>query len=340
MKTALITGSAGFIGFFLSQHLLENNWRVIGIDNLNDYYDPKLKLQRQKILLRNENFSTINNDIQQKGVIRNILKDNRVDVIVHLAAQAGVRYSIENPREYLESNVVGTFEILEGVREFKVEHLLIASTSSAYGANTEMPFQENTKADHQISFYAATKKATENMAHSYSHIYNIPITMFRFFTVYGPWGRPDMALFKFTKAIYEEKELDVFNSGDMERDFTYIDDIASSIKKLIAVPPQKNSDLHKYENDSLSPVAPWRVVNIGNSRVERLGDFISQIEKCVGKKAKLNLLPMQQGDVKSTWADCSLLNNLTGYKPATTIEKGVKEFVDWYKEYYLTADTK
>ena len=337
MKTALITGSSGFIGFFLAQKLLKNNWQVIGIDNLNDYYDRNLKLQRQKILTKNENFSIINEDIQSRGVLRNIFKNNDISVVVHLAAQAGVRYSIENPRSYLESNVLGTFEILEAVREFPVKHLLIASTSSAYGANTEMPFRENTKADHQISFYAATKKSTETMAHSYSHIYGTPITMFRFFTVYGPWGRPDMALFKFTKAIFDGNELEVFNGGNMERDFTYITDLVSAIEKLIAVPPSKGNDLISFDHDSISPVASWRIVNIGNSKVESLGDFIKQIEKCTGKKAKLNLLPMQQGDVKSTWADCSLLHSLTGYTPKTTIEEGVKGFVDWYREHYFPS---
>ena len=253
--------------------------------------------------------------------------------VIHLAAQAGVRYSIENPRAYLESNINGTFELLEAARTFSPEHMLLASTSSAYGANENMPYRETVKADHQMSFYAATKKSTENMAHSYAHLFELPITMFRFFTVYGPWGRPDMALFKFTKAILNGDPIDVYNHGDMSRDFTYIDDLINSIYNIIEISPDQLKN-NLSERDSKSPVAPFRIVNIGNSRPQKLLDFIEAIEAAVGLSAIKIYKEMQQGDVPSTFADISLLKQLTDYVPSTSIEEGVKKFVAWYRDYY------
>lgn len=332
MRTALITGSSGFIGFHLCQRLLEDGFRVIGVDNLSDYYDVALKQRRQSILLQNPNFRVVNDSVETPGLMMGLFADETPDVVVHLAAQAGVRYSIENPRSYLESNIVGTFEILEAARAHPPQHMLLASTSSAYGANTQMPYAETDKADHQMSFYAATKKATESMAHSYAHLFDLPITMFRFFTVYGPWGRPDMALFKFTKAILNGQPIDVYNFGDMKRDFTYVTDLVQGIRLLIDAVPQRVDEV--AAGDSLSPVAPWRVVNIGNSDAVQLTDFIEAIEDATGLKAERNLMPMQPGDVPATWADAALLQTLTGYKPQTNVRDGVKAFVEWYREYY------
>ena len=331
-RTALVTGSSGFIGFHLCQKLLDDGFRVVGIDNLSDYYDVALKQRRQSILLQNPNFRVINDNIEATGLMMSLFAEETPDVIIHLAAQAGVRYSIDNPRAYLESNIVGTFEILEAARAYPPAHMLLASTSSAYGANTVMPYQETVKADHQMSFYAATKKATEAMAHSYAHLYHLPVTMFRFFTVYGPWGRPDMALFKFTKAILNGDPIDVYNHGDMKRDFTYVTDLVEGIRLLIDAVPERLEEVP--EGDSLSPVAPWRVVNIGNSDSVQLTDFIAAIEEATGKTATRNMMPMQAGDVPATWADASLLQTLTGYKPQTNVRDGVQAFVDWYRDYY------
>ena len=331
-RTALVTGSSGFIGFHLCQKLLDDGFRVVGIDNLSDYYDVALKQRRQSILLQNPNFRVINDNIEAPGLMMSLFTEENPDVIIHLAAQAGVRYSIDNPRAYLESNIVGTFEILEAARAYPPAHMLLASTSSAYGANTVMPYQETVKADHQMSFYAATKKATEAMAHSYAHLYHLPVTMFRFFTVYGPWGRPDMALFKFTKAILNGDPIDVYNHGDMKRDFTYVTDLVEGIRLLIDAVPERLDEVP--EGDSLSPVAPWRVVNIGNSDSIQLTDFIAAIEEATGKTATRNMMPMQAGDVPATWADASLLQTLTGYKPQTNVRDGVQAFVDWYRDYY------
>ena len=331
-RTALVTGSSGFIGFHLCQKLLEDGFRVVGIDNLSDYYDVALKQRRQSILLQNPNFRVINDNIEAPGLMMSLFAEEKPDVIIHLAAQAGVRYSIDNPRAYLESNIVGTFEILEAARAYPPAHMLLASTSSAYGANTVMPYQETVKADHQMSFYAATKKATEAMAHSYAHLYHLPVTMFRFFTVYGPWGRPDMAPFKFTKAILNGDPIDVYNHGDMKRDFTYVTDLVEGIRLLIDAAPERLDEVP--EGDSLSPVAPWRVVNIGNSDSVQLTDFIAAIEEATGKTATRNMMPMQAGDVPATWADASLLQTLTGYKPQTNVRDGVQAFVDWYRDYY------
>ncbi|WP_319528817.1 NAD-dependent epimerase/dehydratase family protein [uncultured Cohaesibacter sp.] len=334
MPTALVTGSAGFIGSFVCQKLLSEGWRVVGLDCLSDYYDVQLKRRREAMLKQNEGYRSIHDMVETPGLLMSLFEEERPDVVIHLAAQAGVRYSIENPRAYLESNIIGTFELLEAARAFPPQHMLLASTSSAYGANEEMPYRETDKADHQMSFYAATKKSSESMAHSYAHLFGLPITMFRFFTVYGPWGRPDMALFKFTKAILEDQPIDVYNHGDMKRDFTYVEDLVHAIWLLIDAVPQRPDDGVVEEGDSLSPVAPFRVVNIGNSDAVQLTDFIAAIEASLGKTARRNLLPMQAGDVPATWADASLLKKLTGYAPDTPVKDGVGRFVDWYRDYF------
>jgi len=334
-RTALVTGSAGFIGYFTCRRLLADGFRVIGVDSLSDYYDPELKRRRQAGLLQNAGFVAINEPIETPGLLARIFADEQPDIVIHLAAQAGVRHSINHPRSYLESNLVGTFELLEAARAHPPQHMLLASTSSAYGANTEMPYRETMKADHQLSFYAATKKATEAMAHSYAHLFDLPVTMFRFFTVYGPWGRPDMALFKFTKAMLEGEPIDVYNHGEMMRDFTYVEDLVEAVRRLIDTPPVRPTVAEDVaEGDSLSPVAPWRVVNIGNSQPVQLGDMIGAIEDALGIKAKRNLMPMQAGDVPATWADAELLRTLTGYVPQTDIREGVQRFVAWYRDYY------
>ncbi len=330
IRTALITGSAGFIGYHLCQRLLDDGWRVIGVDAMTDYYEVSLKERRQAMLSQNAGFAAVNERIETPGVLRDLMEQHRPEAVIHLAAQAGVRYSIENPESYVEANLIGTFRLLEAMRAFPPKHSLLASTSSAYGANTEMPYAETMKADHQMSFYAATKKANEAMAHSYAHLYDLPTTMFRFFTVYGPWGRPDMALFKFTKAILEDRPIDVYNHGDMSRDFTYVADLVDGIVRLIEAVPGEEP----VEGDSLSPVAPHRVVNIGNSNSVRLLDFIEAIEQATGLEAKKNLMDMQPGDVPATWADASLLQHLTQYKPRTPVSEGVAAFVKWYRDYY------
>ena len=334
-RTALVTGAAGFIGYFTCKRLLADGFRVIGVDSLSDYYDPGLKRRRQADLLQNPGFRIVNEPIEQSGLLMDLFEAEQPDIVVHLAAQAGVRYSIENPRSYLESNLVGTFELLEAARAHPPQHMLLASTSSAYGANTEMPYRETMKADHQMSFYAATKKANEAMAHSYAHLFDLPITMFRFFTVYGPWGRPDMALFKFTRAMLSGEPIDVYNHGEMSRDFTYVEDLVEAVRRLIDVPPVRPEVPEDVaEGDSLSPVAPWRIVNIGNSKPVQLGDMIAAIEAALGVTAKRNLMPMQPGDVPATWADAELLRSLTGYVPSTDIKDGVARFTQWYRDYY------
>lgn len=333
-RTALVTGSSGFIGYHLCRRLLDEGWRVHGIDNLSDYYEVSLKERRQEMLSQSPAFSVTTASVEDPGVLMGLFAEHKPDIVVHLAAQAGVRYSIENPRSYLESNLVGTFELLEAARAYPPAHMLLASTSSAYGANTVMPYVETARADHQMSFYAATKKATESMAHSYAHLFGLPVTMFRFFTVYGPWGRPDMALFKFTKAILKGQPIDVYNHGDMKRDFTYVADLVEAIRLLIDTAPVRPADGIVPEGDSLSPVAPWRVVNIGNSEPVQLTDYIAAIEAATGIEATRNLMPMQAGDVPATWADTHLLKSLTGYAPRTRVPEGVKAFVDWYRDYY------
>ena len=335
-KTALVTGSAGFIGYHISNRLLEEGWRVVGLDCMSDYYDVALKERRENMLLQHATYRSVHEKVETPNVLMDLFKEERPDVVIHLAAQVGVRYSIENPRVYLDSNINGTFELLEAARAYPPEHMLLASTSSAYGANEVMPYKETMKADHQMSFYAATKKSTEHMAHSYAHLFSLPITMFRFFTVYGPWGRPDMAPFKFTKAILSGEPIDVYNNGDMSRDFTYIDDLVSGMRLLIEEIPRANdlSAENAGGRDSTSPVAPFRVVNIGNSKPTQLLDFISAIEKSIGITAVKNFMPMQAGDVPRTWADNSLLTSLTGYKSNTNLDTGIKKFVAWYREYY------
>ena len=335
MRKVLVTGTAGFIGFHLASLLLREGFAVVGFDAMTDYYDVRLKERRHQILLQNEHFSRTEGRLEDFDLLRDLCLEEKPDVIVHLAAQAGVRYSLENPRSYIESNIIGTFNVMECARELGVDHLLMASTSSAYGANDEMPFVETEKADTQLTIYAATKKANENMAHSYAHLWDLPTTMFRFFTVYGPWGRPDMALFKFTKGIIEDTPIDIYNHGDMYRDFTYVEDLVRGIRLLIdAVPVRPESREDIEEGDSLSPVAPFRIVNIGNSTKVRLLDFIETIEDTIGKKAQRNYMDMQTGDVPATWADASLLHRLTGYVPQTDIREGTQKFVAWYRDYY------
>ncbi|MFC3060264.1 NAD-dependent epimerase/dehydratase family protein [Paenirhodobacter populi] len=334
-RCLLLTGVAGFIGFHLARRLLNDGWRVIGLDSLNDYYDVALKERRRDILARAPGFRFIHDKVETPGLLRDLMAAERPDTVVHMAAQAGVRHSIESPRDYVEANLIGTYELLEAARATPPRHMLLASTSSVYGANTRMPYRETDKADTQMSFYAATKKAVEAMSHSYAHLYGLPTTMFRFFTVYGPWGRPDMALFKFTRNILQGVPIDVYNNGDMLRDFTYVDDLVEAIARLIGVAPVRPAGPEGIApGDSLSPVAPWRVVNIGNGAPVRLMDFIRAVEAATGRSAVLNMLPMQAGDVPATWADGTLLNRLTGYHPQTGISEGVGHFVTWYRDYY------
>ena len=335
MTRVFITGTAGFIGFHLAKLLLSEGFVVHGYDGMTDYYDVALKQRRHAMLLQNANFSTTEGMLEDQELVDKTIDDFQPDVIVHLAAQAGVRYSLENPRAYLDSNVIGTFNIMDAARRLKVQHLLMASTSSVYGANEVMPFTETEKADTQLTIYAATKKANESMAHSYAHLWDLPTTMFRFFTVYGPWGRPDLALYKFVDAILEDRPIDIYNHGDMYRDFTYVDDLVRAIRLLIdAAPemPDQRADVPPF--DSISPVAPFRVVNIGNSEKVRLLDFVDAIEESLDKKAVRNYMPMQMGDVPATWADASLLQHLTGYRPQTAFKDGIDRFVSWFREYY------
>ena len=328
MRRAFITGTAGFIGFHLARRLLQEGWAVSGYDGMTDYYDVALKQRRHAILRGFDGFTATEAMLEDAEALSGAVADARADTIVHLAAQAGVRHSIENPRAYVDANIVGTFNLMEAALTAQPMHLLMASTSSVYGANADMPYAEAHKADAQMSFYAATKKANEVMAHAWAHIHGLPITMFRFFTVYGPWGRPDMALFKFTKAILAGEPIDVYNHGRMWRDFTYVEDLVEGIRLLIdAVPGHAPA----VEGDSLSPVAPWRVVNIGNSTKVRLEDFIDAIEIATGRKAIRHFMDMQQGDVPATWADADLLRTLTGYAPQTPLAEGVAHFVDWYR---------
>ena len=331
MRKVLITGSAGFIGYHLAQLLLDEGFAVIGYDGTTDYYDVALKQRRHQMLGQNEHFRAHEGMLEDFDRLRDLALAEKPDIIVHLAAQAGVRYSLENPRAYLDSNLVGTFNVMEIARELNVDHLLMASTSSVYGANENMPFAEKDKADTPLTFYAATKKANEAMAHSYAHLWSIPTTMFRFFTVYGPWGRPDMAHFKFTRAILEGTPIDVYNEGEMMRDFTYVDDLVAAIVALADVVPDPATPV---AGDSLSPVGPFRIVNIGNGAPVKLMDYIATIETACGRQAQKNFLPMQPGDVPATWADTALLDRLVGPRQVTPLQTGMSRFVDWYRDYY------
>ena len=335
MQKIFITGTAGFIGFHLAQNLLDRGHDVIGFDGITDYYDVSLKQRRHQILKENPRFTAIEGMLEDFDLLEQVFNQHKPDVIVHLAAQAGVRYSIDHPRSYVDSNLIGSFNIMEMAKQFQVAHLLMASTSSVYGANTDMPFDENQPTKHQMSFYAATKKANEAMAHSYAHIHGIPTTMFRFFTVYGPWGRPDMALFKFTRAMLAGEPIDVYNHGKMQRDFTFVTDLVEGIARLInAVPPSPEARQEPIEGDSLSPVAPWRAVNIGNGDTVELMDYIKALEAALGIEAKKNMMEIQQGDVPATLASNDLLKALTGFTPSTPVQDGVAAFVAWYKSHY------
>ena len=328
----LVTGTAGFIGFHVARLLTQAGHTVCGIDGMTTYYDVKLKHRRHAMLLQSPYFAAHELMLEDMTALTRVYESFGPDIVIHLAAQAGVRYSLENPRAYVDSNIVGTFNILELARMHAPRHLLLASTSSVYGANTKMPFEESDRTDHPLTLYAATKKASELMAHSYAHLWHIPTTAFRFFTVYGPWGRPDMALFKFTKGILEGMPIDVYNNGEMQRDFTYIDDLAKAIVLLADAIPQ--AEAATDDALGLSPAAPFRVVNVGNGQPVGLMDYIEAIETALGKKAVRNYLPMQAGDVPATFADCSLLERLTGFKPNTPVEAGVRNFVQWYRDYH------
>ena len=330
----LVTGSAGFIGSALSIKLLERGDTVVGIDNLNEYYDPKLKQDRLDRHINNRNYTHIQMDIQDGNGISALFEKYQFDCVVNLAAQAGVRYSIENPSAYIESNIVGFGHILEGCRHNNVQHLVYASSSSVYGSNTKMPFSVHDNVDHPLSLYAASKKANELMAHAYSHLYGLPTTGLRFFTVYGPWGRPDMALFKFTKAILAGEKIPVFNFGKHKRDFTYIDDIVEGVVRVLDIPAKPNVMWNGDDPHSGSSSAPWRIYNIGNNSPVELLDFINAIEEELNIKADKELLPLQPGDVPETYANVDDLVNDFDYKPSMSVKQGVQNFVEWYKEYY------
>lgn len=330
----LVTGAAGFIGFHVSQRLLAAGHQVVGIDNLNDYYDVNLKHARLNLIKANPGFTFIEMDLADRDAMASLFGQNRFQRVIHLGAQAGVRYSIENPHAYADANLIGHLNILEGCRHHKIEHLLYASSSSVYGLNRKMPFSTEDSVDHPVSLYAATKKANELMSHTYSHLYQLPTTGLRFFTVYGPWGRPDMALFKFTRALIAGEAIDVYNQGQMKRDFTYIDDIAEAIVRLQDVIPQKDDHWTVETGSPATSSAPYRVYNIGNSQPVTLISYIEAIEKALGITANKNLMPMQPGDVLETSADTSALFEAIGFKPQTGVEEGVKKFVDWYRDFY------
>ena len=329
----LVTGTAGFIGSAVAMKLLDRGDSVIGIDNHNPYYDPDLKQARVDRFINNANYQHLRIDLVDRSAITEAFEHHQPQRVVHLAAQAGVRYSIDNPLAYIDSNLVGFTHILEGCRHHGVEHLVYASTSSVYGANTAMPFSVHQNVDHPLSLYAATKKANELMAHTYSHLYQIPTTGLRFFTVYGPWGRPDMALFKFTKAILADEPIDVYNYGKHRRDFTYIDDIVEGVTRVLDKPATANSNWDSSNPDSATSPAPWRVYNIGNNKPIELMDYIHALENALGKKAKINLLPLQLGDVPDTWADVNDLVGQFNYRASTLVGDGIAKFIEWYREY-------
>jgi UDP-glucuronate 4-epimerase len=334
----LVTGTAGFIGFHLAKRLLDDGHEVTGVDGFTPYYDVKLKENRHARLVARNGFVGHRVMLEDQGRLAEIWQQRPIDAIVHLAAQAGVRYSIESPGSYIDANIVGTFNVLELARRHPVRHLMLASTSSVYGANTQMPFRETDRAVHPLSLYAATKLATEHIAHSYSHLWSLPVTAFRFFTVYGPWGRPDMALFKFTRGIIENTPIDVYNHGQMQRDFTYIDDLVEAIVRLIGTAPPtlaaRTADALRQADPALSPVAPFRVVNIGGGKPTSLVEFIEEIERAVGRKSRRNLMDLQPGDVVRTYASADALEALIGYRPSTPVSIGVRAFVEWYRDYY------
>ena len=321
-----ITGSAGFIGFHSTKKLLDKGFKVHGFDSMNNYYNVDLKKSRLNILRKYKNFSFTKGKLENKKILHKSISNFKPKIIIHLAAQAGVRYSLDNPDAYLQSNIIGTFNVIEISKKINVKHLIIGSSSSVYGANKKFPYKETDKADHQISFYAATKKSIESLAHSYSALWKLPITMLRFFTVYGPWGRPDMAYFKFTKNILEGKKIDIYNNGKMYRDYTYIDDIVDGIYKLLNKTPKQNTK-KKFKNDSLSPVAPFRILNIGNTKKVYLLNFINTLENELNKKIDKNYMPMQKGDVYSTLSDTKLLKQITNYNPKTNYKVGIKKFI-------------
>ncbi|HLQ20244.1 MAG TPA: SDR family NAD(P)-dependent oxidoreductase [Tabrizicola sp.] len=334
MQKILITGSAGFIGFHMARHLLAAGHRVHGYDGMTPYYDVSLKVKRHAMLRAMPGFTATEAMVEDAAKLSRVAADFEPEVIIHLAAQAGVRYSLTHPQSYIETNFTGSFNVLEVAKALEVKHLLIASTSSVYGANPEMPFHETDRTDHPLTVYAATKKAVEALSHSYAHLWHLPVTLFRFFTVYGAWGRPDLAYFKFAKAILQGDPIDVYNHGELWRDFTAVEDLVEGVSRLIPLaPPAVAKRSTPVEGDSLSPVAPWRVVNVGNNEKVHLMDFIRTLETLLGRKAVLNLMPMQPGDVPATWADCSLLGHLTGFRPETDLATGLARFVDWYRDY-------
>lgn len=330
----LVTGAAGFIGFHIARKLLARDDEVVGVDNLNDYYDPALKQARLSQLEGDDQFTFVNLDVADREGIATLFSQQRIERVVHLAAQAGVRYSIVNPHAYADSNLTGFLNILESCRHNGIDHLVYASSSSVYGANEKLPFSESDPVDHPVSLYAATKKANELMAHAYAHLYRLPVTGLRFFTVYGPWGRPDMALFLFTRKILAGEPIDVFNNGGHLRDFTYIDDIAEGVVRTLDHPATPSGEWNARAPDPAISSAPYRLYNIGNNKPVRLLDFIVAVEKAVGKKAVMNMLPMQKGDVEATYADIDALSAAVGFRPDTPIEKGIEEFVAWYRGYY------
>ena len=333
----LVTGVAGFIGAALAQRLLDSGDEVTGIDNLSDYYDVRLKLARLERLRARAGFRFLKLDIIEREPMRELFASGKFDAVMHLAAQAGVRYSIENPAAYVDANVAGFLNVLEGCRHSRIAHLVFASSSSVYGANTRLPFSEHDNVDHPVSLYAATKKANELMAHSYAHLYGLPCTGLRFFTVYGPWGRPDMALFKFTERILAGRPIQVFNRGEMVRDFTYVDDIVEGIARVMGRPAAPEPSWSGDSPDPATSYAPWRVFNIGNSRPVKLMRYIEVLEQSLGRKAILELLPMQPGDVPATTADVSDLEGAVGFRPHTPVEEGVAKFVSWYRDYYRSG---
>lgn len=355
MKKILVTGAAGFIGFHLVRRLIAEGHQVTGLDNINDYYSTRLKLDRlaelgigrdgitEDSLVKSsthKNYLFIKTDLENRSVIDKLFGEQNFDVVVNLAAQAGVRYSLKDPYRYIESNIMGFMNILEGARHHPLDHLIYASSSSVYGANTDMPFSTSDNVDHPMSLYAASKKSNELMAHTYSNLFDVPTTGLRFFTVYGPWGRPDMALFLFTEAMLKDEPIKVFNHGNMERDFTYIDDIVEGIRRLIPKPPSPNSDWTGEHPDPATSFAPYRIFNIGNSSPVKLMDFIHEIEKQLDTKAQKNMLPMQPGDVPKTWADVNDLFDYIDFKPQVGIEQGIRNFVEWYKSYFLSGNDR